>query len=390
MSKNNGDGGRVWSRSKAALLHKIASQHVTGRTLLSAAPVMASATRQNLGIILSAWDEGGFSLNAGPGSSAATSNAASNAELAVSSDLASTTSTMTSIPTSVRGRDILSEFHSALDKLEELCGRAGLSPILSIKPDTLEYDAGRLAGLVHRAAPLGIRIHIDSLSPESVPQVFTMVDSMRDDVPRLLPSGAPSIGATVPSRWRRSEQDVLEWLDRGLAIRVVKGQWPDPVQKTDARERFLQLALAGAARVAGMPGTAGGVGAAGAAGGHRAGSGTVHTEPLIGLATHDRVLLKRILIDYGRRSGQDSEAKHHGQTHPAPMPTPNPFAIEQFFSLPLNGRRIAREFGLPYRLYIAYGHPALPYNTRFAFTRPGIALWVASSLFRPGKAAVFG
>jgi proline dehydrogenase len=63
--------------------------------------------------------------------------------------------------------------------------------------------------------------------------------------------GPKRLGTTLPGRLKRSHVDA-EWaIAHGLAVRVVKGEWPDPaIAHCDLRKRFLDLIdrLAGRAR----------------------------------------------------------------------------------------------------------------------------------------------
>lgn len=191
---------------------------------------------------------------------------------------------------------------------------------LSIKLDAIDYDFEIFKDLVQIGHKFGIRIQIDSLDPYSAPTTFRFLEKMVDHHDLL--------GCTLPSRWHRSLADADRALELGLSVRVVKGQWPDRTNSNlDCRKNYLAIVekLADRARY-------------------------------VGIATHDLPLAK-IALSSLLEAGTYCE-------------------FEQFFSLPLNGRETAQKLGCPYRIYVAYGQPGLPYNIRFALTRPVIAAWV--------------
>lgn len=64
----------------------------------------------------------------------------------------------------------------------------------------------------------------------------------------------PAIGVALPARWGRSLEDADAAVAGGLAVRVVKGEWPDPDRDLDPRRAYLELIdrLAGRARHVGV------------------------------------------------------------------------------------------------------------------------------------------
>lgn len=192
---------------------------------------------------------------------------------------------------------------------------------LSLKLDAIDYDYGLFSDLLEISKSAGIKIHIDSLAPDTCEMNFTFLERSADDHEYL--------GCTLPSRWQRSLEDAERAIDLGLAVRLVKGQWEDPYGPVNHRENYVKIAekLAGSV-------------------------------PYIGVATHDKKLASQTL-----RLLKGHQSK---------------FELEQFFSLPLNGIELAKEFSCPYRIYISYGYPAIPYNYRFAMTRPSLGAWMVS------------
>jgi proline dehydrogenase len=151
------------------------------------------------------------------------------------------------------------------------------------------------------------------------------------------------LGVTIPTRWTRSRDDIQRAVEMGISVRIVKGQWEDPVRPVDPRENALTI-------ISSIPHST---------------DQTPHKNSVISIATHDLHFLK--------------ETSKRLQQHYLS------YDIEQFFSLPLNGIRLAEKLEVPLSLYIAYGSPALPYNIRFSATRPRLALWMASDYLLPKK-----
>lgn len=191
---------------------------------------------------------------------------------------------------------------------------------LSIKLDAIDYDFGKFRELLDLGRFHNIRIHVDSLDPESAPKTHQFLERASEYHQVL--------GCTLPSRWKRSLNDCERVVSLGISVRIVKGQWEDnKYNDVDCRNNYMSIIgkLAGRAR---------------------------H----VGIATHDVKLAEKAL-----------KGLIASKTH---------CEMEQFFSLPLNGRAIAKNLGCPYRLYVSYGQPGIPYNIRFASTRPSIAAWM--------------
>ena len=131
-------------------------------------------------------------------------------------------------------------YHEALVAL----GAARRDSYLSIKYPSLGYSEEMLESLVREAKRLDVRLHFDALGPESVDRTWEAVEAaLRQDA---------DIGCTLPARWRRSPDDADWAARRGLAVRVVKGQWPDPTDAgIDPRRGFEAIVerLAGRARM---------------------------------------------------------------------------------------------------------------------------------------------
>jgi proline dehydrogenase len=191
---------------------------------------------------------------------------------------------------------------------------------LSIKAPSIGYQRSLLLAILE-SGNVGMRLHFDSLDLETAEPTFTLIDS-------LLPQ-FPNLSCTLPGRWRRSVADVDWAVRRNLAVRVVKGQWPDPKDPDiDVTKGFLQVidALAGHA-------------------------------PYVAVATHDPQLAEAALLRL-RASGTTAE-------------------LELLFGLPVDAAaRIARLLDVPVRLYIPYGYGWLPYSLSQARRHPRLLLWM--------------
>lgn len=205
-----------------------------------------------------------------------------------------------------------------------------LNSFLGVKLGAIGDDYGRFNELVHIARENDVRLHVDSFGPESASLNFNFLEKAAGVYDNL--------GCTLPSRWRRSLGDVDRALELGLKVRVVKGQWPDSDNsKLDCRDNYLAIVrkLAGRARQ-------------------------------VGVATHDYRLAKEALQFL---SASKSE-----------------FEMQQYFSMPLNGRSLSQSFGCPYRISLAYGYAYLPYNVRFIVSRPGMISWIISDyVLKPAR-----
>ena len=138
-------------------------------------------------------------------------------------------------------RQVADIYLSAVNKLPA----SGLDSYVSIKPPALRFDLDVAVELAALAKSVGVRLHCDSHGPEVVEPSHAMLQAMIDRV------GADCLGTTIPGRWSRSASDADWAIERGLNVRVVKGQWPDPDNpQADMREGYLRVIerLAGRAR----------------------------------------------------------------------------------------------------------------------------------------------
>jgi proline dehydrogenase len=146
-------------------------------------------------------------------------------------------------------------------------------------------------------------------------------------------AGAAPLGTTLPGRWRRSPEDADRAAELGLAVRVVKGQWPDlDGDDEDPARGFLRVVD----RLVGHSG-------------------------VVAVATHDVPLLEQALF---RLLGAGRSCE-----------------VELFYGLPFRGPALlARRLGVPVRLYVPYGDAGTPYRRGVLTSRPSAALWIVQDL----------
>lgn len=191
---------------------------------------------------------------------------------------------------------------------------------LAVKLPSLWERQHEVDRVVARAREIGREIIFDAHDPHKT-------DDIRKSIEVTGPEG---LGLAVPGRWHRSHDDA-EWaIEKGLRVRVVKGQWPDPDDpQMDLREGYLSIIerLAGRAR-------------------------------FVGVATHDAPLAAKamqILSDAG-----------------------TPFEQEFVFPLPIEpALREGRRFGANARIYLPYGAAWLPYSLSKAAKEPAMLYWLA-------------
>jgi proline dehydrogenase len=180
---------------------------------------------------------------------------------------------------------------------------------LSVKATALDFSLEALREL----ASGSVRLHFDAMSADTVDRTWALVEA--------LPG---KLGVTLPGRWKRSDRDADWAAERGLAVRVVKGQWAGHDDR-DPAAGFLAVVdrLAGAA---------------------------AH----VAVASHDPELAARALARL-REAG-------------------TPCELEQLYGL--------RRSPPPACVYIPYGHGWLPYALANLRRRPRAAWWFARDLAR--------
>ena len=206
------------------------------------------------------------------------------------------------------------------------------SACLSIKAPALAYDEALLVRVAERARARRVSLHFDSLSLSTADSTFTCLTQAA--VAGLTP------GCTLPARWSRSRLDVQRAIRFGVPVRIVKGQWEDPSFDGDVGASYLELVSLLAGRAA-----------------------------RVGVATHDlplaRLALRRLT---SRRT---------------------PCELELLHGLPMKPMlRLAREMGVPVRVYVPYGRGWLPYALSKVSENPRILWWLMRDLVRAGARSI--
>ncbi len=204
---------------------------------------------------------------------------------------------------------------------------AKLDSYLSLKLPSLGYSRDLLQRLVSQAATLKVRLHFDALGPESVDPTWRCLESCQWEQVQF--------GCTLPGRWRRSPADA-EWaVAQGFAVRVVKGQWPDPdAPKLDPRAGYLEVVrrLSGQAR---------------------------H----VAVASHD-LKMARLALEMLLKAS-------------------TPTSLELLYGLPSRRQiELADSLGVPVRVYVPYGSAYLPYCLAQMKRNPRIAWWLLRDALR--------
>lgn len=211
----------------------------------------------------------------------------------------------------------------------------GSDTYVALKAPSLHYSRELITNLVQVAQGRQVRLHFDALDLDTVDPTFTLISD-------VLPSYA-HFGCTLPGRWKRSVDDANWAAARGLCIRVVKGQWPDPADpRADLRDGFLKVIaqLAGRAKQ-------------------------------VGVASHDPAVV-RPALEILKNAGTTCE-------------------LELLYGLPVDPVvAIARSMGVPVRFYIPYGHAWLPYSLSQARRNPRILWWTMKDmLFRQRRNSIY-
>lgn len=211
----------------------------------------------------------------------------------------------------------------------EVIVKEKLNSALSFKPHAIDYDMDLFKVMIQGLENYKIRIHIDSLFPETAEKSLEFFHTAK-----LL---YDNIGYTLPSRWKRSLSDADVMISHNTPVRIVKGQWIDKSNPgINPRKSFIELVEKLADRV-----------------------------PHIGIATHDIMLAKRV-FEIAKRSSTE-------------------FELEQLFSLPQISGKLSRDFKIKVRIYVPYGTAYMPYSVNQMRVRPAILFWMLRDLLNIKK-----
>ncbi len=228
-------------------------------------------------------------------------------------------------PDGANPEDVRHAYLSAAHRLA--ADNANLDCYLSVKAPSVKFERAAFAQLVAECAKGEVRLHFDSLGPETADPTFALADELLRDYRH--------VSITLPGCWSRSVRDAAWAIDRGIVVRVVKGQWPDMKDGTvDPVEGYLKVigALAGkAAHVAVAS----------------------HNPAVVGPAL-------RILTAEGTSC-----------------------ELELLYGLPVEHvLAIANDMGVRTRIYIPYGYGWLPYSLSQARRNPKIFWWILKDMMQ--------
>lgn len=196
-----------------------------------------------------------------------------------------------------------------------------LKTYLSIKAPALGCQRELLTEVATQARQVKLGLHFDSLEPEVADETFSLIAEAA--------RAGTQVGCTLPGRWQRSLRDVETASEFCARVRVVKGQWADPLQPDlDLRAGFLAVIdrLAGRARC-------------------------------VAVATHDPPLARAALLRL-RAAGTACE-------------------LELLYGLPQKAvLRAVKDLRVPVRVYVPYGEAWLPYRLSQVRKNPRILWWV--------------
>lgn len=222
--------------------------------------------------------------------------------------------------------EVLKAYTAAIRSLAGFVQKSAVR-YLSVKAPSLNYDRAAFLRLAGECAAGNVRMHFDSLGPETVESTFRLVDE-------LLPEYR-NLSITLPGQWSRSVRDAEWTIQRKLAVRVVKGQWPDTKGETiNPVQGYLNVvgALAGRA---------------------------IH----VAVASHNPVVVRhalRQLLDKGTSC-----------------------ELELLYGLPVEHvLLIARQMRVRARIYIPYGYGWLPYSLSQAKRNPRIFWWMLKDMMQ--------
>ena len=191
---------------------------------------------------------------------------------------------------------------------------------LSVKAPPLGFDPAHLRSVAEAANAAGLALMFDAHALDHAEPTLAAASALLGAFPRT--------GVVIPARWRRSLQDAADFRDTTARIRLVKGEWADPLWgEGDVAANYLALA----AQLAGR------------------------ATP-VAVATHDPVLAERALATL--------------------LAAGTPCELEQLRGLP--GRRtaaVAKRLGVPVRVYVPFGPGWWPYAVDKALARPHLLAW---------------
>ena len=230
---------------------------------------------------------------------------------------------------------IVQEYQQASNSL--LNGAPGERFYLSLKPPALQFSPEYAGAIAATALLNGHGIHFDSHKFVETEATLQLFDEL---LKRKLPAGPGQrtwhFSLTLPSRWKRSSADARWAAERGVRIRLVKGDFEaEASEEVEPRRGFLDLVDQLAGKVSDLA-----------------------------LATHDCALAREAV----------TRCKKGGSA----------VQLELFFGRPASDMlALSRELGVPLGFYVPYGETLLVYVIRDLLFNP-------SKLLRRDSFELFG
>lgn len=211
-----------------------------------------------------------------------------------------------------------------LATLRALSGTEGYT---SIKLPALAFSPELLAEVAQQAKQSDVRLHFDSMWPETATTTLTMIDNL------IGTEVCGPLGLTLPGRWRRSVADASWTTQRGLFVRVVKGQWADPDDPhRDLRQGYMEVIRALAGR-----------------------------RNKVAVASHDTPMAEEAI-----RVLREADT---------------PCVLELLHGLPMRASlAMAHRLGVKVRIYVPFGRGHLPYAIAQVIHKPRLAWWLIKDL----------
>lgn len=219
--------------------------------------------------------------------------------------------------------DVLNAYMDAAQALQT----ETLDCYLSVKAPSVQYSPGALLRLIDQCKYTNTRLHFDSLGIESASPTRDLIES-------LLPH-YPNISCTLPGRWMRSVKDADWVVERGMKVRVVKGQWADPAApELDLAHGFLEVIERLAGRAS-----------------------------FVAVATHNPETAEPALQKL--------------------LKAGTPCELELLYGFPESAvLKIAAKLKVRTRVYVPFGYGWLPYSLSQARKNPRILWWVLKDAIR--------
>ncbi|GFO70322.1 hypothetical protein GMLC_39010 [Geomonas limicola] len=208
---------------------------------------------------------------------------------------------------------------------------------LSVKPPALRFVRDHAAAIAATALENGHGIHFDSHKFQETDATLQLLDEL---IGMRLP-GPPGTSPwryslSLPTRWKRSREDARWAAQRGVRVRLVKGDFPGPAdEELDPMEGCLELVDLVAGQV-----------------------------PELALASHDCALALDTVM-HCRKTGTK-------------------VSLELFFGRPATAMlALGKDLGVPVGFYVPYGETLSVYLVRDLLANP-------LKLLRPDALEIFG